>query len=217
MSMKRILSLMIATLALACSGPDMHDAGEEGGESLATQENAASYYVCGAPVFNCPSGYTILNQFCSAHCTTLGYSCATWGYNETLCYKPDPITGTISATPTNVRINLDVTQTGTTNVCFDVSGISEGEVWLSVNNQSEVLFARGDNFCQAAPWITAGNTFAFKLYSGRAHTTLLATATVTGEGYRGGTNPPPQCGPCQSGYSCFCGDRVCRREGTMCP
>ncbi|RKH88310.1 hypothetical protein D7Y21_15240 [Corallococcus sp. AB045] len=217
MSMKRILSLMIATLALACSGPDMHDAGEEGGASLATQENAASYYVCGAPVFSCPSGYTILNQFCSAHCTTLGYSCSTWGYNETLCYKPDPITGTISATPTNVRINLDVTQTGTTNICFDVSGVSEGEVWLSVNNQSEVLFARGDNFCQAAPWITAGNTFAFKLYSGRAHTTLLATATVTGEGYHGGSNPPPQCGPCQSGYSCFCGDRVCRREGTLCP
>jgi|GEM_PF-5481443 len=214
--MKRILSLMIATLALACSGPDMHDAGEDS-ESLATQENAASQYICGAPVFSCPTGYVIHHQICSPSCTAMGHSCALFGYNETWCYKQDPIGGTISATPTNVRINLDVTQTGTTKICFEVRSISEGEVWVSVNNQPESLFARGNNFCQSAPWITAGNTFAFKLYAGRAHTSLLATATVTGEGYHGGTNPPPQCGPCQSGYSCFCGDYVCRREGTICP
>lgn len=121
--------------------------------------------------------------------------------------------GNISASPTTVRINLDRTNTGTTNVCWSVSGATTGEVWLSLNGQVEKLFARAPSGCQSATWITAGNVFEFRLYEGTAHTTLLNTATVIGEGYYGGTI----CSNCATGYSCFCGDNVCRRNGTFCP
>ncbi|RKH56769.1 hypothetical protein [Corallococcus llansteffanensis] len=120
--------------------------------------------------------------------------------------------GSISANPTTVRINLDRTNTGTTNICWSVSGASTAEVWLSLNGQVEKLFARAPSGCQSATWITAGNVFEFRLYAETAHTTLLNTATVIGEGYHGGV-----CGPCAANYSCFCGDNVCRRNGTLCP
>ncbi|MBN8465647.1 hypothetical protein JYJ95_03940 [Corallococcus exiguus] len=214
--MQRILPLILAAFVLACAGPDMHDVGEEG-SSVATQESALAYSFCGAPPFGCPAGYTAIAYQCTARCTALGVSCSPFGYNETFCYKPDPATGTISATPTNVRINLDVTTLGSTNVCWSVSNATTGEVWVAAAGLPETLFARAPSGCADAPWFHAGDNMVFRLYEGTAHTNVLASVNVTAEGYHGGTNPPPQCGPCQSGYSCFCGDRVCRREGTLCP
>ncbi|MFY1825797.1 hypothetical protein ACN47A_07780 [Myxococcus fulvus] len=124
--------------------------------------------------------------------------------------------GYVTATPSTVRINLDQTNTGTTNVCWNTTGTSTAEVWLSLNGQSEVLFARAPSGCADATWITAGNVFEFRLYSEMTHTTLLGFATVVGEGYRGGSEPngcPPSC---PAGRYCCPGERFCRPNNTSC-
>ncbi|MCP3061267.1 hypothetical protein LXT21_21025 [Myxococcus sp. K38C18041901] len=116
--------------------------------------------------------------------------------------------GYVTATPSTVRINLNQTNTGTTTVCWSTTGTSTAEVWLSLNGQPETLFTRGGSGCADATWITAGNTFEFRLYAETTHTTRLGFATVVGEGYR---QPPPGCPPsCFPNYHCCPGWRSCR-------
>ncbi|AFE06960.1 hypothetical protein COCOR_06504 [Corallococcus coralloides DSM 2259] len=201
--MKHILPLMLAAIAvISCAGPDSEDA------VLASSESAASntIVVCGL----CPPGYTKVSSTCSARCDSPEHPCLPRLGNESTCVPN--ATGTISANPTNVRINLDVTTLGSTTICWSVSNATTGEVWVAAAGLPEALFTRAPSGCAVAPWFHAGDNMVFRLYEGTAHTKVLASVNVTAEGYHGGT-----CGPCQSGYSCFCGDRVCRREGTMCP
>ncbi|CAM3661023.1 hypothetical protein G4177_15865 [Corallococcus sp. ZKHCc1 1396] len=119
--MKRILPLILAAFAVACSGPDYRDTEAPDDAALAFHDGAATAQALAS--------------------------------------------GTLSANPTTVRINLDRTSTGTTNVCWNVANASTGEVWLRLNGQPEELFARGPGACQFATWITAGNVFEFRLYA----------------------------------------------------
>ncbi|AKF85600.1 hypothetical protein SAMN05443572_110105 [Myxococcus fulvus] len=124
--------------------------------------------------------------------------------------------GYVTASPSTVRINLDRTNTGTTNVCWSTTGVSTAEVWLSLNGQSEVLFTRAPSGCADATWITAGNVFEFRLYAEMTHTTLLGFATVVGEGYRGGTQPPGCPSSCIPNYHCCVGERFCKPNTQAC-
>ncbi|RKG93079.1 hypothetical protein [Corallococcus terminator] len=207
--MKRILPLILAAFAVACAGPDFQDTEASNDAVQVSSEEAAlaqTIVVCGL----CPPGYTRVSSTCSTRCNPVEFPCLPRLGNESTC-APIP-SGTVTANPTTVRINTNVTTVGTTNVCWSVTNATTGEVWVSMNGQPESLMSRGPSGCVSVPWIYVGSSYDFRLYAETAHATLLNTVTVVGQAYT-----PPPCGPCATGYSCFCGDRVCRREGTLCP
>ncbi|MCP3162137.1 hypothetical protein [Myxococcus qinghaiensis] len=118
--------------------------------------------------------------------------------------------GSVTSSPSTVRINLNEAYTGTTTICWNTSGTSTAEIWLSMNGLPETLFARGQSGCQDATWIVSDNTYEFRLYAEMTHTTMLGFTTVVGEGYYGPTEPvcPPSC---RSGFHCCPGESVCKR------
>ncbi|RKH64645.1 hypothetical protein [Corallococcus aberystwythensis] len=207
--MKRILPFILAAFALACSGPDFQEQEEATLGETTGAATAQTIFTCGSPPI-CPLGYTQVGSACSDICLARGFECLPRGKNQALCELTP--SGTISASPTKVRINLDVTTTGSSNICWSVNNTSMAEVWVSSNGLPEALMGRAASACMNATWFHAGDNMVFRLYEGTAHTKLLGSVNVTAEGYHGGI-----CGPCATGYSCFCGDRVCRREGTLCP
>ncbi|RKH42597.1 hypothetical protein D7Y23_30950 [Corallococcus sp. AB050B] len=172
--MKHILPLMLAALALvSCAGPDVEDA------ALMSSESAASstMVVCGG----CSPGYTMVSSTCSARCDSPEHPCLPRLGNESTC-APNA-TGIITATPTNIRINLDVTTLGSTNVCWSVSNATTGEVWVAATGLPEALFTQAPSGCAVAPWFHAGDNMVFRLYGGTAHTKVLASVNVTAVGY----------------------------------
>jgi glucose/arabinose dehydrogenase len=69
---------------------------------------------------------------------------------------------------------------GGTTILWDTQDGTTGQVWVRQGgNPAEALFAQGPSGSQTAPWVGSGSTFEFRLYAGTAHSTLLATATVT--------------------------------------
>ncbi|MCP3139741.1 hypothetical protein [Pyxidicoccus xibeiensis] len=220
-----IPSLVLVTLALACSGPEAQPSTEptapEGQERIETPSEegnvtaASNISFCGI-VPGCPEGYAPVRALCTAECYVRGYSCD-WGHNYVEC-TPVQASGSISANPTTVSINLNQTSTGTTEICWDVDNVSTGEVWVSMNGAPESLFASGSSGCQYASWIQAGSTYSFNLYAGSSHSNLLGSAGVTGSGYYGPPPEEPICNPatCPSGSDCRCGD-VCWPRNRECP
>jgi hypothetical protein len=124
--------------------------------------------------------------------------------------------GTISADPTDVWVNTNVTHIGSTQICWDVNYASSGEIWLSMDGQPEVLFAGGADGCQSADWIQVGHSYNFNLYEGTAHSNQLASVTVNGYGYQG-VAAAAACGPCNTGYACRCGMDFCYPVNRPCP
>jgi len=68
---------------------------------------------------------------------------------------------------------------GTTTVAWNTGDGSWGQVYLFVEGQPERLFAQGATGSQAAPWISAGAVYEFRLYAGKEHKEILASVAVT--------------------------------------
>ncbi len=55
-----------------------------------------------------------------------------------------------------------------------------GEVWVLIpGEREEIKFTEGGIGSQEATWINSGGKYEFRLYAGKAHQQLLATAVVT--------------------------------------
>lgn len=87
--------------------------------------------------------------------------------------------GTISATPQLVIIPTG-SNSGSSTICWSVSGASTGEVWVSSNGGTEQLFARARSGCQVASWIQPNRSYQFTLYEGTAHSVALGSTSVIG-------------------------------------
>jgi len=69
---------------------------------------------------------------------------------------------------------------GFTEITWDTEDGSEGEVFVSVNGEPETLFATGPRGSKQAPWILAGQSYKFRLYSGTEHNRLLKETSARG-------------------------------------
>jgi hypothetical protein len=213
--LQRFAPVLFLAFASACSNVD--DADLQGAatpleSAKAGDDVGASWIplkVCGQPPI-CPFGYTPGERFCSLACEAQGFDCR-FGPNQLMCYPV--VLGNVDANPTTVVIDTNVTTIGTTSVCWGVTN-SVGQVWVSMDGAAESLFGQGFQACQSAPWIQVNHNYAFRLYAGTAHSQLLDSVTVVGVAAGGGGNV---CDSCPAGRSCFCGDNVCRVNGTDCP
>lgn len=69
---------------------------------------------------------------------------------------------------------------GSSTITWNTGDGSTGQVYVSVNGKSDVLFASGSGGSATAAWIQPGNTYVFRLYQGTAHAVVLAQTTVNG-------------------------------------
>jgi hypothetical protein len=166
--------------------------------------------VCGVL---CPPNQIPISFACSTGCTG---TCP----NAVSC-APVPVYASISADPATVSV--PVGSTATSEICWNTSG-QNYPVWIKVsaNGAPEQLFTKESDpglACEDAPWIQAGSTYQFHIRSQQTGGIMLASTTVVG--VAGPPLPPPPPPPpvcsCSSGYSCHCGDNVCRRNNTICP
>jgi len=199
MNLMRPLTRLIPSFVLftlvACAGPDALEpeapsspsspavVEESPDDSRPVSQFARYVEIC--LVYACPAGsqeagYPSCSQFCPGYSWQTGKCSGI--YNARYCMFP--ATGSISASPTEVWVDTRVTQVGSTTICWDVDNASDGEVWLSMDGQSEVLFARAQDGCQSADWILAGHAYNFRLYEGTAHSNQLADVTVLGYGIK---------------------------------
>ena len=89
------------------------------------------------------------------------------------------LAGTVSADPNHLKLSPGII--GTTVISWNTPIFSTAQVWVSLNDQEEKLFAQGKSGSQEANWIVAPNTYTFKLYAGTEHSQLLAQTMVTTE------------------------------------
>ncbi len=68
---------------------------------------------------------------------------------------------------------------GTTRIAWSTGDGSQGQVYVSQDGGPEHLFDAGTDGSKDAPWIQAGPTYEFRLYSGSDHKTQLGSVTVT--------------------------------------
>lgn len=68
---------------------------------------------------------------------------------------------------------------GRTTVTWNTGDGSWAQVYLAVEGQPEVLFVEGRSGSKAAPWISAGPVYEFRVYAGKEHKTVLASVKVT--------------------------------------
>jgi hypothetical protein len=84
---------------------------------------------------------------------------------------------TITATPNPVPVT---TAKGSTTIAWSTGDTSQGEVYLATSKQPEILFGGlAPHGSQAAPWISKGGKYEFKLYAGKDHAKVLASVVVT--------------------------------------
>jgi hypothetical protein len=83
---------------------------------------------------------------------------------------------TIAAEPNPVPAGNDL---GSTTINWRTGDGTSGQVYVAEDGGAENLFASGPEGSESAPWIRAGSTYEFRLYSGSAHTTQLASVKVT--------------------------------------
>jgi len=69
---------------------------------------------------------------------------------------------------------------GTAMLSWSTGTGQVGQVWVSVDGASEILFAQAAAGTAAAPWIRPGSQFRFVLYDGTARAVPLSAVTVTG-------------------------------------
>ncbi len=83
----------------------------------------------------------------------------------------------LQASPDDVWV---VGSVGTTEICWDTGDGSEGQVYVSMDDEPESLFVTGPRGSEPAEWITAGASYEFRLYAGTEHDLLLDKVSVTG-------------------------------------
>jgi hypothetical protein len=86
------------------------------------------------------------------------------------------VVGELTATPNPVPVGPGQ---GATTIEWSTGDDSEGQVYLRVGEESEHLFAQAPRGSKEAPWINAGHTYEFRLYSGTERESLLASVEVT--------------------------------------
>lgn len=67
---------------------------------------------------------------------------------------------------------------GTTVVAWDTGGDTDGQVYVSVDQGEEKLFAAGPGGEKQATWIGLGRTYHFRLYEGKGRARLLGSVSV---------------------------------------
>jgi hypothetical protein len=65
--------------------------------------------------------------------------------------------------------------TGTTQISWTTGGATVGEVYVSENGARERLLSRGRSGSVRVPWILAGRTYTFRLYTGSHKRQVAAT------------------------------------------
>jgi glycosyltransferase involved in cell wall biosynthesis len=89
--------------------------------------------------------------------------------------------------------------TGMTEIIWDTGDGSEGEIYVSIDDEPEMLFAIGPDGSKKAEWIVAGSSYDFRLYSGAPEKGLTNQVNVIGlklrapqrsESWRGLHAPP---------------------------
>jgi hypothetical protein len=93
--------------------------------------------------------------------------------------SPGASTATITASPNPVLVGQGTA--GTTTITWNTGDGSEGQVYLAKDGEPEAAFATGPSGSSAAPWIQAGTTYEFRLYTGTEHTKMLAKTQVKGQ------------------------------------
>jgi len=68
---------------------------------------------------------------------------------------------------------------GTTTVKWNTGSTASGQIYLFVEGQAETLFSAGPSGSMAAPWISVGPVYEFRLYAGKERKDVLATLKVT--------------------------------------
>jgi GT2 family glycosyltransferase len=69
---------------------------------------------------------------------------------------------------------------GVTEITWDTGDGTEGQIYVSVDGDAELLFATGPSGSKPALWIEQSLTYQFRLYAGTEHEQLLGEAMVTG-------------------------------------
>jgi hypothetical protein len=89
----------------------------------------------------------------------------------------DPLMGKafIMATPNPVPIGAGK---GTTTISWSTGDGSWGQVYVSINGQSEELFTEGAESVADARWIDPNTIYEFRLYAGTEHTNMLDRTVV---------------------------------------
>ena len=97
--------------------------------------------------------------------------------SPTATNSPSPaVAASITASPNPVPAGKGF---GKTTVTWNTGDGSIGQVYVSVNGEQEKIFADGrPQGSLDAPWIGAGATYEFRLYSGKDHKKLLASVKV---------------------------------------
>ena len=72
-----------------------------------------------------------------------------------------------------------VTSGTSTTITWDTGDGSTGQVWVSVNDQPEVLLVQGPSGSITPSWIQPGAKYIFTLYAGTTHTNKLSWVIVT--------------------------------------
>jgi hypothetical protein len=92
--------------------------------------------------------------------------------------SPAASAATITASPNPVPAGEGV---GTTTITWNTGDGTAGQVYVSVDGESESIFGGGPPGSAAAPWIQPGKRYEFRLYAGTEHVTVLARTQVTGQ------------------------------------
>jgi hypothetical protein len=82
---------------------------------------------------------------------------------------------TLFATPNPVPAGPE---RGKTDIGWNTGDGGAGEVWVSINDGPEILFARNPQGSQEAGWIDHGSVYVFRLYKVDREKRLLASITV---------------------------------------
>jgi hypothetical protein len=86
--------------------------------------------------------------------------------------------GTIFAFPQYIVINAN--ENSKTTVRWRAEDASAAEVRVSMDGNTETVFAAGDQGAQDAPWIQVNHAYVFRLYAGPGNSELLAQTVVMG-------------------------------------
>lgn len=103
----------------------------------------------------------------------------------TLAGPAGAATGTISSNLSTLVVPSGQTA-ATTMVSWSTSGATKAQVWVSIDDMADTLFASGLTGSKSAS-ILPGRAYKFTLYEGTTHTIPLANALVLGVAPSGGT------------------------------
>jgi hypothetical protein len=93
--------------------------------------------------------------------------------------SPSPTASAASITASPNPVPAGKKSFGKTTVTWNTGDANAGQVYVAVNDGEEKIFADGrPQGSQDAPWIGAGATYEFRLYSGKDHKKLLASVKV---------------------------------------